>query len=230
LGGDGPGTPSATSLTQDDRSALGSCSESAPGRSDLIGTTSLITSPPFGRPARLGFGAGDLPGAGTFSCLDCGSQLAIEEAESLPECPTCGGAEFRRDSIFASMQEHGSQTVEFAAALHRQPPGWLEEARRSLPAIGRFLAFSDDDEVQVFELEPGWTRIGRSHAADLCLDDPSVSRRHALIVSEPPKPLRILDDRSLNGLFLNGERVEWARLGDGDELAIGRYRLFALEA
>jgi pSer/pThr/pTyr-binding forkhead associated (FHA) protein len=42
--------------------------------------------------------------------------------------------------------------------------------------------------------------------------------------------LRALDDRSLNGLFVNGERVEWAPLSDGDELEIGRYRLYVLEA
>ena len=73
------------------------------------------------------------------------------------------------------------------------------------------------------------TRIGRSATADIRLDDPSVSRRHALIVSEKPDSLRVLDDRSLNGVFLNGELVEWGRVEDGDELAIGRYRLFALE-
>ena len=39
----------------------------------------------------------------------------------------------------------------------------------------------------------------------------------------------MLDDRSLNGVLLNGEMVEWGRLADGDELTIGRYRLFALE-
>ena len=42
--------------------------------------------------------------------------------------------------------------------------------------------------------------------------------------------LRALDDRSLNGLFVNGERVDWAPLADGDELEIGRYRLYVLEA
>ena len=42
--------------------------------------------------------------------------------------------------------------------------------------------------------------------------------------------LRALDDRSLNGLFVNGERVEWAPLRDGDELEIGRYRLHLLVA
>lgn len=61
------------------------------------------------------------------------------------------------------------------------------------------------------------------------LDDPSVSRRHALVVSEPDRSLRVLDDRSLNGVFLNGEIVEWGKLEDGDELGIGRYRLFVIE-
>jgi pSer/pThr/pTyr-binding forkhead associated (FHA) protein len=62
------------------------------------------------------------------------------------------------------------------------------------------------------------------------LDDPTVSRRHALIVLTDAGDLRALDDRSLNGLFINGARVDWAPLGDGDELEIGRYRLYVLEA
>jgi pSer/pThr/pTyr-binding forkhead associated (FHA) protein len=58
----------------------------------------------------------------------------------------------------------------------------------------------------------------------------TVSRRHALIVRTPENELRALDDRSLNGLFVNGKRVDWTRLTDGDELEIGRYRLYVLEA
>jgi pSer/pThr/pTyr-binding forkhead associated (FHA) protein len=56
-----------------------------------------------------------------------------------------------------------------------------------------------------------------------------VSRRHALIVRTREDELRALDDRSLNGLFINGERVEWAPLIDGDELEIGRYRLYVIQ-
>ena len=37
---------------------------------------------------------------------------------------------------------------------------------------------------------------------------------------------RILDDRSLNGVFRNGERIELAELEDGDEIDVGRFRLF----
>jgi hypothetical protein len=128
------------------------------------------------------------------------------------------------------MQEHGETTAEFAAAAGPQAPSWLAEARADLPAGSRHLACRDDgDEMLAFAVKQGWTRIGRSVAADIQLDDPSVSRRHALIVSEPGESLRILDDRSLNGVFVNGDLVEWGRLGDGDELTIGRYRLYVLE-
>jgi len=37
--------------------------------------------------------------------------------------------------------------------------------------------------------------------------------------------VRVLDDRSLNGVFVNGERVVSQLLHDGDEIVIGRYRL-----
>jgi pSer/pThr/pTyr-binding forkhead associated (FHA) protein len=110
-------------------------------------------------------------------------------------------------------------------------PDWLKAARQKLTRPGRYVAMrSDDGEIEIFPIAQGWTRIGRSATADIRLDDPSVSRRHALIVSEKPDSLRVLDDRSLNGVFLNGEIVEWGRFADGDELAIGRFRLFALEA
>lgn len=181
------------------------------------------------------FATGTLPGSGTFFCLECGSQLFLDESDRLPDCPRCGASLFRRDSIFESMQDHGETTTdEFSVPDHLAPPSWLSEARAQLPGPGRYLAYRDDKGprtgIEVFSIERGWTRIGRSAAADVRLDDPSVSRRHALVVSEPDASLRVLDDRSLNGVFLNGEVVEWGKLTDGDELRVGRYRLFVLEA
>ena len=128
------------------------------------------------------------------------------------------------------MQEHAGTTAEFELPVEATPASWLKEMRADLSRGSRHLVGrTDDGEVIDFEIEVGWTRIGRSVSADVRLDDPSVSRRHALIVSEADEPLRVLDDRSLNGVFVNGDLVEWGRLGDGDELMIGRYRLFALE-
>lgn len=131
--------------------------------------------------------------------------------------------------MFEAMQDHG-QTAELALPAEISATSWLSKAREMLPGPGRYIALcKEEDEIEIFTIKWGWTRIGRSAAADIRLDDPSVSRRHALIVSEQPDTLRVLDDRSLNGVFLNGELVDWGRLADGDELAIGRYRLFALE-
>ncbi|MGH2973742.1 MAG: FHA domain-containing protein [Solirubrobacterales bacterium] len=176
------------------------------------------------------FAVGAVPGTGTYFCAACGSQLSLRESDRLPECPRCGADEFQRDSIFEPMQEHG-QTAELAIPGTSLPPEWLSLARALLPETGRYLACREEEgEIKLFPIEGGWTRIGRSATADIRLDDPSVSRRHALIVSEQPDALRVLDDRSLNGVFLNGQIVDWGRLEDGDELAIGRYRLFALES
>jgi hypothetical protein len=198
----------------------------APGKESIIFTSLGTSSATMER-----YESGTLPGQGTFFCLECSSQLSLNESDSLPECPRCGGSSFSRDSIFEPMQDHeSSTTAEFAAPSPLGSPAGLAEARAQLPGPGKYLVCCEgEEEIQVFPLDRGWTRIGRSVTADVRLDDPSVSRRHALIVSEEPNALRVLDDRSLNGIFLNGELVEWARLKDGDELTIGRYRLFALE-
>jgi hypothetical protein len=174
---------------------------------------------------------GSHPEPGTYFCLECGSQLSIAERDQMPACPRCGSESFQLDSIFESMQDHGATTAEFEAPAEAVSGDWLERHRASLAAGSRHLVCLDGEgEVLDFEIDRGWTRIGRSVAADLRLDNPSVSRRHALIVSEPGVPLRVLDDRSLNGIRINGELVEWGKLGDGDELTIGSYRLFALDA
>ena len=105
----------------------------------------------------------------------------------------------------------------------------LSRARMLIGQSGQYLAWDDGSGVRVTSLDREWTRIGRSLAADVRFDDPTVSRRHALIVRQADG-VRVLDDRSLNGVFVNGERVEWRVLGDGDEIVVGRYRLHFVDA
>jgi pSer/pThr/pTyr-binding forkhead associated (FHA) protein len=93
------------------------------------------------------------------------------------------------------------------------------DARR--PDPGRYLEVDDGDERLLLPLRPGTTHVGRSFAADVVLDDQSVSRRHA-IVYQRSASVRILDDRSANGTFVNGRRVTEAELGDGDVIVLGR--------
>lgn len=135
------------------------------------------------------------------------------------------GSRFSGHSIF---EQATAESVPVGGS-EQGAPGWLEEARESVTEPGRYLAFSIRGEPKVVPVEEGWTRVGRSAVADIQLEDASVSRRHALIVSDADRGLRVLDDRSLNGVYLNGDRVDWGVLEDGDELRIGRFRLFVID-
>jgi pSer/pThr/pTyr-binding forkhead associated (FHA) protein len=138
----------------------------------------------------------------------------------LPTCPNCGGTEFVRASLFTTSQ----QPLLDLGGPEVEDRSWIADTRETLTDPGQYIVYRSDDEPVTYALTREWTRIGRSLAADIRFDDPTVSRRHALIVRQPDG-LRVLDDRSLNGVFVNGERVEWSTLADGDEIVIGRHHL-----
>ena len=167
--------------------------------------------------------SGNVAGTGTFRCTECDFPLSLDAADELPACPNCGGTEFVRASLFTTSQQ---AVIELAPDI--EDGNWLSELRESLDEAGQYVAYHSGDDVVAYALEREWTRIGRSLAADIRFDDPTVSRRHALIVRQPDG-LRVLDDRSLNGVFVNGERVEWSTLADGDEIVIGRHHLHFLD-
>jgi predicted nucleic acid-binding Zn-ribbon protein len=169
--------------------------------------------------------SGTLAGTGSFRCEECGYVVTLAASDQLPDCPGCGGSRFARASRFAT----GRFGRKADAPTPEERDALTAIARDMLGESGEFLAWRDGDTVRVVGLEREWTRIGRSLAADVRFDDPTVSRRHALIVRQPDG-VRVLDDRSLNGVFVNGERVEWRALQDGDEITVGRYRLQFLVA
>lgn len=91
-------------------------------------------------------------------------------------------------------------------------------------APGRYLAIEDAGEVILLPLTAEVTHLGRSQSADIVLDDRSVSRRHAVVAVRAGRTL-VLDDRSLNGVSVNGARVAEAVLNDGDTIVLGRVTL-----
>src|SRR3990170_1438472 len=124
-----------------------------------VGKESPIFESAGTTPAGEAYATGSMPGEGTYYCLVCGSQLALWATDELPECAHCGASRFRRDSIFAPLQEHGNPTVEFAVSSDREPPGWLDEAREELTEAGYHLAMRERGEVVSFHLGTGWSRI-----------------------------------------------------------------------
>ena len=166
--------------------------------------------------------SGTLAGTGSFRCLDCDYVVTLAAEDRLPTCPGCGGARFARASLFGDPRLAVSPPS--AAAADATSGAWGAEARASISEPGEYVAFHEGDDLRIVPLTREWTRVGRSLAADVRFDDPTVSRRHALIVRQPDG-VRVLDDRSLNGVFVNGERVEWSVLADGDEIVVGRHVL-----
>jgi len=165
--------------------------------------------------------SGTLAGTGSFRCEQCGYVVTLAAADELPSCPGCNGASFVRASLFAGGRFH-RRSGEAPTAEERRAV--VESARAQVTEPGEYLGYEDGGRVRVVSLQKEWTRVGRSLAADVRFDDPTVSRRHALIVRQPDG-VRVLDDRSLNGVFVNGTRVEGRTLEDGDEILVGRYRL-----
>jgi pSer/pThr/pTyr-binding forkhead associated (FHA) protein len=91
-------------------------------------------------------------------------------------------------------------------------------------APGRYLAIEDGGEVVVIAIGEGSLRFGRGIASDVVLEDRSVSRRHA-VVTRTGEEVVLWDDRSLNGVQVNGERVAQAALQHGDAILMGEVQM-----
>ena len=70
--------------------------------------------------------------------------------------------------------------------------------------------------------------IGRATGADFIVKAPLVSRVHCRLTALPGGDLEVRDLDSTNGTFVNGQRVENARLESGDRIRVGRVELLAL--
>jgi len=158
-----------------------------------------------------------------FRCERCGEIVTLTVDEPARSCTNCGSAELAPLEI--PPPDAGATSAEDGRIDEREAPPWLADPRALLGEPGEYICFEDGGEVVVVPLTREWTRIGRGLAADVRFDDPTVSRRHALIV-RGADGLRVLDDRSLNGVFVNGARVEWSPLTHGDEIRVGRHRLY----
>jgi FHA domain-containing protein/zinc ribbon protein len=97
-------------------------------------------------------------------------------------------------------------------------------------ASGVLVVRSAATAGQRLSLDLPLTRLGRHPESDVSLDDITVSRRHAEIERLEDGSYEIRDAGSLNGTYVNGERVEKAQLRNGDEVQIGKFRMVFLDA
>lgn len=167
--------------------------------------------------------SGTMAGTGSFRCENCGYVVTLAATEKLGACPSCGENDYARASLFAAGR------FQRRAATDADERGDLVRRARELldPTAPAHVAFLDGTELRVIALRNETTHIGRTLTAEIRFDDPTVSRRHAMLVQREDG-LHVLDDRSLNGVFVDGERVSDRLLKDADELVVGRHRLLVL--
>jgi len=95
------------------------------------------------------------------------------------------------------------------------------------PGSALLLVMRGPNAGSRFRLDGDLTTAGRHPDSDIFLDDVTVSRRHAEFYRHGAR-FTVRDVGSLNGTYVNRERIEEAELAGGDEVQIGKFRLLFL--
>jgi len=94
----------------------------------------------------------------------------------------------------------------------------------ALSGVGMVVVRRGPNQGSSFMLDRTVTSLGRHPDSDIFLDDVTVSRRHAEI-TRSDRGYEVRDAGSLNGTYVDHERVELAPLRDLNEIQIGRFVL-----
>jgi pSer/pThr/pTyr-binding forkhead associated (FHA) protein len=146
-------------------------------------------------------------------CSQCGTRLvAAEPAEPAPG-ETTSTIQFGVGGDRVDTSDRALNPID-AAAVDALPVGHALLVVQKGPGSGsRFLL--DQDVVS----------SGRHPDSEIFLDDVTVSRRHAVFNRSADGTFTVSDVGSLNGTYVNRDRIETVQLKDGDEVQIGKYRL-----
>jgi FHA domain/zinc-ribbon domain len=154
-------------------------------------------------------------------CHNCGHR----NPASVNFCSSCGAALVADD-------EHSERTVtlqpvdDHGEISDEEPGVTLVEVARGTDAL---VVKRGPTIGAIYDLDAPVTRAGRHPESDIFLDDITVSRRHVEFLHEVGQTM-IRDVGSLNGTYVNRERIESAVLVSGDEVQIGKFKLLYLAA
>jgi pSer/pThr/pTyr-binding forkhead associated (FHA) protein len=146
-------------------------------------------------------------------------------------CPRCGhrnpgGANFcsscGHELEGGAGESHTTMTV--AVPVESPEEEVVVDLGELPPGVGMLVVTRGPNSGSKFALDERLVTAGRHPESDIFLDDITVSRRHAEI-ERTESGYVVRDVGSLNGTYLNRERVEEAPLADGDELQVGTFKL-----
>ena len=145
------------------------------------------------------------PPDGNF-CSSCGAVLPTERSETTVS--------------FHPVDDHGESADEEPSITKVDlPHGTPALVVKRGPTVGSH-----------YFLGAGITRAGRHPESDIFLDDITVSRRHAEFSRAADGKVVVRDVGSMNGTYVNRERIEEHVLSTGDEVQIGKFKLVFLVA
>ncbi len=151
-------------------------------------------------------------------CTNCGHQ----NPSGSNFCSSCGGP-----LVHETPQDHTTITFQLDP-----PESGAEEASVDLDPLtpdGVMVVKRGPNAGSSFSLDKPVITAGRHPDSDIFLDDITVSRRH-VEVTRAAEGYRVRDVGSLNGTYLNRERIDEAPLRNGDEVQVGKFKLIFFSA
>lgn len=166
----------------------------------------------------------------TVFCTQCGH----ENPDDARFCANCGSALSRPGQPVAPERANDSTSTISIMGIDALEPSALDEeladeiAVEALPpGSGLLVVRRGSNAGSRFLLDADVTTAGRHPESDIFLDDVTVSRRHAEF-RKADDGFVVRDVGSLNGTYVNRERIDEAPLRGGDEVQIGKFRLLFL--
>ncbi|MGH1503024.1 MAG: FHA domain-containing protein [Acidimicrobiales bacterium] len=141
------------------------------------------------------------------TCAECG----YENPLGANFCSSCG----------AQLSDRRADATE---ALDPTIDAPVVDAAGAAPGYGMLVVRQGSKRGSRIALDAERIQIGRHPESDIFLDDVTVSRRHAEIL-RGATGYEVIDAGSLNGTYVNRERVDRASLSDGDQLQVGKFKL-----
>ncbi|MER5890646.1 FHA domain-containing protein [Streptomyces sp. NPDC001941] len=200
----------------------------------------------FGEPSTSSTGGGFVPdpyatqvnagqprqeGASMPVCSRCGHRNA-EDSRFCSNCgaPLRGGVPAERASETTStISISGLEAYDSEVTGQTALPSLSPEAQAAVEALplgsALLVVRRGPNSGSRFLLDGELTTAGRHPQSDIFLDDVTVSRRHVEFRRQPDGSFAVADVGSLNGTYVNRERIDSVALHNGDEVQIGKYRL-----
>src|SRR4051794_39384307 len=157
-------------------------------------------------------------------CSQCGTRLGSDEPSALPDGLPEGLPEGLGDST-ATINIAGGGGERAGVSSDRQLNPVDAAAVDALPVGSALLVVQRGPGAgSRFLLDKDVTTAGRHADSEIFLDDVTVSRRHATFTRDG-STFTVADAGSLNGTYVNRDRIDTVVLKDTDEVQIGKYRL-----